>query len=126
MKNTEIVIIVAVVLLVTVLIFLYFMRSKDITASLQEKWKDLVSNQKTALESDKIKTLTALVTSKGGYWQVMGVTKENNEVNLLNYDKNIDDIQRVNVTFYWNDKSYKGTGWIPLNREHVYEFFAEK
>lgn len=126
MKNIEMVIILSIVLVVAVLIIFYFMRSKDITASLQEKWKDLVTNQTPALESDKIKSLTSLVSSKDGYWEVIGLTKENSEVNMLNYNKNMADIQKVNVTFYWKDKSFKGTGWVPLNNDNIFQFFAEK
>ena len=118
-------IIASMVLLAFVIISFSILKSRE-NKKMQKKWSMLLSSETAEDELKNITALTEFVTSRNGYWEVMGMDKENVQYNMPSYVGAINEIINVNVTFYWRDKSFKGINWNPVDSENIYEFFRDK
>ena len=124
MKSAKIIILLLIGIFL--LVFWFYVSKSSEQTTMQKQWETLLESKAEDAEISAIQQLTATVSEHGGYWEVMGITKNNSKVNIIDYKHALDDLQRIEVIFYWDDKKFHGKNWMPLGKEHVYVFFEDK
>ena len=94
--------------------------------TIEERWNILINNKEPEVEIDYVNGLVNIATSKNGYWKIIGIDKNEESVNMLNYQGTLDSIAFINIIFYWEDEFFEGKGWIPLKKGNIYQFMRDK
>lgn len=104
--------------------FLVLKPKKEIP--MEKQWQTLLDSKTEESEKSAIAALTKTVSTKGGYWEVIGITNDGEHKNLTTYDGDLSKIKNITVNFYWDTNTFQGTDWVPLNNQNIYHFFREQ
>ncbi|WP_139150199.1 hypothetical protein [Cellulophaga baltica] len=104
----------------------FFVLKPKTEITMEKQWQTLITSTTVESEKNAIAALTAKVSAKGGYWEVIGITYDGNHTNMSTYDGDLSQIKNITANFYWDTHTFQGTDWTPLDPQNIYIFFREK
>lgn len=88
-------------------------------------WNNIISSETSEQEQHEIGKLKAWISKQKGSFNLTSTQEDGTLISINDINKDETRIKEVSIEIYWKDKTVRGKGWHPINRENIQWFVLE-